>query len=144
MNNFPYNENEDSEWGWFIPLDLQYINKKEQIIYPLKHSLNYHLKYYKNNLKTIDENSEIYEDIYSTIDVAPIPTYKSHIDEDLINNINNINNNKNQPVFNILNCILIIKCNNIKYILFRCMHYTSTYFEYIYKYMSSLLYPKIK
>lgn len=109
--------NEDTEWGWFIPLDLQYTNKKEQIIY---------------HLKTIDENSDIVEDIYSTIDFGPIPKYKSHIDDDLINNIN-----KNQPIFNILNC------NNIKYILFRCMHFSSIYFEYIYKYMSSL-YSKTK
>jgi hypothetical protein len=175
MNTISYKENEDTEWGWFIPLDINIINEKEEIKKNnfLKYPLNYPLNYYKKNLKVnnsnlkpIDENNELYENIYSMTNfniTIPNTKYKSYIDKNLINitslpnytnnNIidnnndkNSVNNtdNKNLQVFNILNCILIIKCSNIKYVLIRCIYYSSTYVEYVYKYLTSLLYPRIK
>ena len=54
MNNISYNENEDAEWGWFIPIDIS-INEKDPLKYtlnyPLYYPLNYHLNYPLNNYK---------------------------------------------------------------------------------------------
>lgn len=159
MNNVAFKENEDTEWGWFIPIDINITNEKEEKINSINNKKNIKI----NNLIPINENTELCENITTNFNsitrfsikknpsVKLIPYFNNNIN--LINyntkniiNRNNLNNNiiinKNHKHKNILNCILIINCSNMKRMFIGCLYYTSVYIGCVYNYVTSLFVSK--